>query len=300
MTITQFNRIVEIRTKIISMGTFLAGSLYALVITHSFSVPRFIVMLFAVLCVDMGTTGFNSYFDYTSGTDTASLNFEKDKVLVHEGVSPLLALLISLGLFFIAALLGLFLASWTSYYLIVAGAISMGVGFFYTGGPFPISRTPLGELFAGGFLGTVLFVISFYVQSLDVTLEAVIVSIPLLMLIGMILTVNNTCDKEADIQAGRKTLTILLPPSLNTLLLQIEFYGAFLLTIILAFTPLIPIMVALTTFLALIPAHFSYQKMGKVGYSLQTKGPSMGGVSSLFTYYVASFCLGMLLHLIFS
>ncbi len=298
MTITQFNRIVEIRTKVISMGTFLAGSLYALTVTDTFSLPRFIVMLFAVLCVDMGTTGFNSYFDYMSGTDTASLNYERDKVLVHEGVSPHLALLISVSLFFIAALLGLLLAYWTSYTLIIVGALSMGVGYLYTGGPFPISRTPLGELFAGGFLGTILFMISFYVQSLQVTLEAAIVSLPFLMLIAMILTINNSCDKEADIKAGRKTLTICLPPSMNTLLLGGEFYGAYLLTIIMSFTSLIPTPLAFTTALALIPSHLNYKKMREDGFSLKTKGSSMKRVSSLFLLYIASFCLGLLLHLI--
>ncbi|HLW21854.1 MAG TPA: prenyltransferase, partial [Sphaerochaetaceae bacterium] len=88
MTLTQFNRIVEIRTKIISMGTFLSGSIYAGAVTGLWSWDRFLVMLFAVLFVDMGTTGFNSYFDFVSGTDRAELNFERDKVLVHEGVAP--------------------------------------------------------------------------------------------------------------------------------------------------------------------------------------------------------------------
>ncbi|MGE0075943.1 MAG: prenyltransferase, partial [Sphaerochaetaceae bacterium] len=80
MTITQFNRIVEIRTKIISMGTFLSASLFAAVATGTWSWPRFVVMAFAVLLVDMGTTGFNSYFDFTSGTDKAEYNHERDKV----------------------------------------------------------------------------------------------------------------------------------------------------------------------------------------------------------------------------
>jgi len=68
----------------------------------------------------------------------------------------------------IAGILGLILGYLTSFYLVLIGSFCMGVGFIYTGGPYPISRTPLGELFAGGFLGTVLFLISFYVQSLSV------------------------------------------------------------------------------------------------------------------------------------
>ena len=300
MTFKQFNRIIEIRTKIISLGTFLSGTLYSVMVTRDIDLTRFFLMLVAVLCVDMGTTGFNSYFDFKSGTDTASLNYERDKVLVHEGVSPHIALIISLTLFMIAGLLGLILAYMTSFYLILVGGVCMVVGFIYTGGPYPISRTPFGEIFAGGFLGTVLFLISFYVQSLNLTLEAFIVSIPLLLLIGMILTINNTCDKVSDIQAGRKTLSILLSEKANAAVIAIEFYGAYGFGILLGFTPFLPIHISITLLISLIFGHKEYRKMKHDGFSLKTKGISMGHVSKLFLLYVLGFVVGILSFLITS
>ncbi len=299
MTLQQFNRIIEIRTKIISIGTFLSGTIYTLLLHREFSYTRFFIMMVAVLCVDMGTTGFNSYFDFKSGTDTADLNYEKDKVLVHEGVSPAVALGISLALFFVAAICGLILGYLTHFLLIIVGAICMGVGFFYTGGPYPISRTPFGEIFAGGFLGVVLFLISFYVQSLTLTLESVIVSLPLLLLIGMILTINNTCDKVSDIKAGRKTLTIILTSKMNMHLIEGEFYGAFFYAIVLGFTPLLPIQVSFTLLVAFFFAHKEFKKMIREGFSLTTKGPSMTHVSTLFLYYVIGFCSGIIASLLF-
>ena len=194
-----------LRTKIISMGTFATGTLFALYTEGRLSLPILFLMAFATLFVDMGTTGFNSYFDYRNGTDTKEANCEDDKVLVYQGVSPLLALLVSLLLFASAGVLGLVLAYMTSWKLLVVGGICMLVGFAYTGGPFPISRTPFGELFAGFFLGTTLFLISFFVQTGTVTREALLASIPSLILIGMILSVNNSCDRMSDALAGRKT-----------------------------------------------------------------------------------------------
>ena len=85
MTLTQFLRIVEIRTKIISMGTFASGTLFALYAEGRLSLPILFLMAFATLFVDMGTTGFNSYFDYRNGTDTKEANCEDDKVLVYQG-----------------------------------------------------------------------------------------------------------------------------------------------------------------------------------------------------------------------
>ncbi|NCB00636.1 MAG: prenyltransferase [Spirochaetia bacterium] len=299
MTLKQFNRIIELRTKIISMGTFLSGTIYSLVLLNEFSYTRFFLMMTAVLCVDMGTTGFNSYFDFKNGTDKASLNYEKDKVLVHEGVSPLLALLISLSLFMMAGVLGLILGYLTHFYLIIVGALCMAVGFIYTGGPYPISRTPFGELFAGGFLGPVLFLISFYVQSLTLTWMSVIVSFPLLLLVGMILTINNTCDKESDLEAGRKTLSIVLSEKANNKLIFIEFYGAYIYAIVLGFSPILPIYVSFTLSVALLFGHREFRKMKEEGFSLHTKGTSIGHVSKLFLFYVIAFCVGIILSLLF-
>jgi 1,4-dihydroxy-2-naphthoate octaprenyltransferase len=292
MTLTQFNRIVEIRTKIISMGTFLCGSMYSAFITGSWAWDRFIVMLFAVLFVDMGTTGFNSYFDYTSGTDRAELNYERDKVLVHEGVDPRIALGISVGLFLAAGALGLLLAWWTSFWLVVVGGICMGVGFVYTGGPFPISRTPFGELFAGGFLGTVLFGISYYVQSLAIV-QSILVSIPLLILIGMILTVNNTCDRQADTVAGRKTLSIVLGEKKIRVVMRLMVVASFLIPLVFAIVKMLPFATIPCMVVAFFPAWNTFIEMDRRGYSLKTKGPSMGSVSRIFLLYCLAFITGM-------
>jgi 1,4-dihydroxy-2-naphthoate octaprenyltransferase len=88
-----------------------------------------LVMGLATLLVDMGTTGFNTFFDYWRGTDNIVHTKEQEKVLVHEGVSPFMALLVSLVLFGVAALLGLYLAWMTSWKLILVGGACMLVAF---------------------------------------------------------------------------------------------------------------------------------------------------------------------------
>lgn len=295
MKFTQFNRIVEIRTKIISMGTFLTGSLFALATTQSWSWSRFLVMLLAVLFVDMGTTGFNSYFDFINGTDRAQYNLEKDKVLVHEGVSPSLALLISVTLFILAAILGLLLAHWTSYWLIPIGGVSMMVGFLYTGGPYPISRTPFGELFAGGFLGSLLFVLSYYVQTLTFKWSAIVVSLPLLLLIGEILMVNNSCDHMADKIAGRRTLAILLGEQKSVIASRSILLGALLIQLLLPLLGLIPMVTLFFTIGGALLALPIWVKMEKRGFSLETKGISMGGISKIYLIHCLFFGVALLI-----
>ncbi len=277
------------------MGTFLSGSLFALATTQSWSWPRFLVMLLAVLFVDMGTTGLNSYFDFINGTDRAQYNLEKDKVLVHEGVSPSLALLISVTLFILAAILGLLLAHWTSYWLIPIGGVSMMVGFLYTGGPYPISRTPFGELFAGGFLGSLLFVLSYYVQTLTFKWSAIVVSLPLLLLIGEILMVNNSCDRIADEIAGRRTLAILLGEQKSVIASRSILLGALLVQLLLPLLGLIPMVTLPFTIGGALLALPIWIKMEKRGFSLETKGISMGGISKIYLIHCLFFGVALLI-----
>ncbi|MCK9287961.1 MAG: prenyltransferase [Sphaerochaetaceae bacterium] len=298
MTARQFFRIVEIRTKIISMATFICASLYAVYDSGSWSWLRFLLMAVAVLCVDMGTTGFNSYYDYINGTDNKHYNLEKDKVLVHDGVNPLAALIISLGLFGCAAILGLMLASMTSWYLILAGGACMLVGYAYTGGPFPISRTPFGELFAGLFLGTILFLITYFVISESVTLAAALASIPLLLLIAMILSINNACDHDADIIAGRNTVAIFLGKRINKWVLRTQLIIGYASVPILVVFSIFPYTVVPFFSIASIVAVKEFITMEKRGFSLETKGPSMGGISKIFLSLVFSMILGLALALL--
>jgi len=61
-------QIVDIRTKIVSVSSLAIGTAYAVYATHTFSPLLFVAMLLATLLVDMGTTGFNSYYDFRTAS----------------------------------------------------------------------------------------------------------------------------------------------------------------------------------------------------------------------------------------
>jgi 1,4-dihydroxy-2-naphthoate octaprenyltransferase len=288
MNMRQFFRVVEIRTKIISMGTFLTAALYTYQQSGLWSWTNFTLMATAVLAVDMGTTGFNSYFDYRNGTDQRETNFEGDKVLVHENGAPTQALFISLALFGLASLLGLILAWRTSLWLLVPGVISFLIGFAYTGGPYPISRTPLGELFAGGFLGTVLFLLTYFVLTKSITWNALLASLPIMVVIGMILSVNNSCDLVSDTIAQRRTLSILLGPQAAPFLLTAELLLAYLLLLLFSLLGTYPRPLLYLAPISALFSGYTLLKMIKRGFSLHTKGLSMQAVSQIYLLLIAS------------
>ena len=298
MTLYQFARIVEIRTKIVSLSAYLIGTLLAVYESGHFDAAAGIVMLLAVLAVDMGTTGFNSFFDYYRGVDSLATNREADKVLVHQGVPPGVALLVSLALFALAMPLGIALAFLVGWEIIPVGALCMAVGYLYNGGPLPISRTPVGELAAGGFLGAILVLLSYYVQAETLSREALLVALPSLLFVASILTVNNTCDIEGDTAAGRRTLSILLGRSYAPWLIYLLGLSGYLLTIYNGLTDVLP---RSTILLAIIIAPAivrEYYLMHRRGYSHETKGPSMGSVSKVFVYYTVMVVGPLLLELI--
>ena len=294
MTLRTFFNIVELRTKVVSMGTFLSATAFAYAMTGQFSLLSFLLMAIAVLCVDMGTTAFNSYFDYRNGTDRTEKNQEADKVLVHQGVEPGTALIVALSLFAVDAVFGLCLAWRTSWLLLVAGGGSMLVGFFYTGGPRPISRTPFGELFAGGFLGSVLFLVSFYIQALYVDWTTVAVSATFFLLVGMILTVNNSCDRIRDAETGRKTLSILIGRHWAARLPMIEFFLAYAISVWLWRASLYPPGAFAGIIASLLPCLLLLGSVERSGFSAGTKSRAMRRVSLLYGLFCLFFIVGTL------
>ena len=302
MSWNTFLRIVEIRTKIVSVSTFVLALLSALWTFGTIPWHLAALLFVAVLSVDMGTTAFNTFFDYEKGVDSATTNRESDKVLVHQNVAPGYALITALGLFAFAAVLGLFLVLWTGWPLLVLGAASLAVAFLYSGGPKPISSTPWGEFFAGFFLGTILWVVVFFVLAgsdrwvADHWWKAALFSLPSFLFIASILTVNNCCDREGDKAAGRKTLAIMWGTPANVLVL-VQPLLAYLSLFVLAVTGFLPWTFLIAVVLGPALTIPSWRRMFQRGFSHATKGPNMGAVSQSFLVYtlvsVSAWAAGM-------
>jgi 1,4-dihydroxy-2-naphthoate octaprenyltransferase len=283
MTLRQFGHIVELRTKTVSLSTFSFALLYSIWRSGAPAMPDTALCFLAVLLVDMGTTAFNSYFDYLHGVDESRRNREKDKVLVHEGVEPGQALFVALGCFAAAGILGIVLAFLSGFWIILAGGASLAVAFLYSGGPRPISSTPFGELFAGGFLGTILFVIVAGVSSGGALPagQAALASLPGAALIASILTVNNLCDQVGDRAAGRRTMPLVLGARLAEGLLYAAGWVAFGLPALYAWFGIYPSWSALGAGIAAFPALAEYRRMAFRGYRHDTKGPAMGSIMKI-------------------
>ncbi|WP_404830764.1 1,4-dihydroxy-2-naphthoate polyprenyltransferase [Sporosarcina beigongshangi] len=171
--------------------------------------PLFFAMLIASIFIQMATNMFNEYYDFKRGLDTEH-SIGIGGTIVRNGIKPKTVLNLAFLLYGISVLIGIYICMETSWLLAVVGVLSMMIGYFYTGGPYPIAYTPFGELVSGIVMGMLLILIAFYIQTGTVTAEAVLLSIPSMLLVGGIMMANNIRDIVGDTEGGRKTLAILV------------------------------------------------------------------------------------------
>ena len=119
-------RIVDIRTKVVSISSLLVGSAWAHAkAPEQFSWTLLALLVAATLAIDMGTTGFNSYFDFRSGVDTRESDRERFKALVQRDIDPRVARDLSAVLFALAVPLGLAIGARAGWGVVAAGVATL-------------------------------------------------------------------------------------------------------------------------------------------------------------------------------
>lgn len=169
----------------------------------------FLAMLIASILIQAATNMFNEYFDFKRGLDNEN-SVGIGGAIVRNGVKPKTVLNLAFAFFATAALLGVYICMTSTWWIAVIGLICMATGYFYTGGPVPIAYTPFGELVAGFFMGMVIILLAYYIQTGTISPISIIISIPIAFLVGNIMLSNNIRDLDGDKENGRKTLAILI------------------------------------------------------------------------------------------
>ena len=191
---------------VIPAVTGVCFAIYADKVFHPFLA---LIMILSAVLIQIATNFFNEYFDYKNGLDTED-SVGIGGAIVREGISPRAMLIAAFALYGISGIFGIILAANSSWWLLVIGGVCLLIGYCYTGGPYPISRTPYGELFAGFLFGSGFSMIAYFTQTGYITLYSFAISLPLVVLIGLLLTANSLRDRVADAENGRRTLAILL------------------------------------------------------------------------------------------
>ena len=200
-------RLLRPHTLTASFVPVLIGSVLALP-TGQFKPELAAAMLLASVLAQSATNMFNEYYDYKRGLD------HKESVgiggaIVRDGLAAKSVFRLAAAFIAVTLLLGGYIMQHSSWVILPWGLACLAVGYLYSGGPYPLSATPLGELAAGTCMGLGIIAIAYYIHTLLLAPIVVLVSVPSSVLIGAILMANNIRDLEDDTRHGRKTLAIL-------------------------------------------------------------------------------------------
>ena len=188
------------------------GCSYCIFKGYPLSVFEIIALIIACILMQSSVNTLNDYFDYVKGTDSVEDNLERsDAVLVYENINPKSALALGVSYLVIAGLIGLVLILTKNTLIpLWIGLIGAACVVLYSGGHTPISYLPIGEFISGFVMGGLIPLGCVAVATSAWHFEVLFYALPLIVSIGLILMSNNGCDIEKDIEAGRKTMPVIV------------------------------------------------------------------------------------------
>ena len=190
-----------------SIVPVVVGTLFAA--QHEFSWWKALLALVGAVAIHAGTNLVNDYYDHVKGADNAEslgpAGFIQRGVLQarHVLIAGILA-------FALGSALGLVLVATTSFELFWLGLASVIAGFLYTGAPAHLAYIALGEVTVFIFMGPIMVMGAYFVQTETWSSDAFVVSLPIAFLVTAILQANNLRDIDNDRAVGKRTLATLI------------------------------------------------------------------------------------------
>jgi 1,4-dihydroxy-2-naphthoate octaprenyltransferase len=199
------------RTLSLSITPVAVGAALAWAVDRQIQWPAVLAALIASAFIQLGTNMHNDAVDSERGGDgpdrigpprVTAMGLLSGRRVKHGACTC----------FAVAALMGLYLIAVGGWPILLLGLASIASGFAYTGGPWPIAYTPLGELFVIAFFGVGAVDGTYWLCTARLDTSALASGLALGLMTGAVLLVNNFRDVEADARVGRRTLAIVAGP----------------------------------------------------------------------------------------
>lgn len=248
----------------------------------------FFAMLGAIL-IQIGTNFANDYFDFVNGADTDD-RIGPTRATQAGLITPTAmkyAFIITFAL--VVPIIG-YMAYRGGWPLIGVGIASIISGILYTGGPKPLGYMGLGDIFVLIFFGPVAVAGTEYVQSLQLSTEAILAGFASGLISTAILVVNNLRDKDTDKHVGKNTLAVRFGATFVRTEYTLCFIVTGVITAYLAFVHGPWVLLALFPLLRSIPINLSMWR--ESGADLD---PNLGKTAQILILYSLFFSIGWIL-----
>ncbi|MDV7340601.1 1,4-dihydroxy-2-naphthoate octaprenyltransferase [Terasakiella sp. A23] len=200
-----------IRPKTLTMSLMPVLVAFALALSEQLSINYLALatIILSACAIQIATNLHNDAQDFINKTDTSArigpLRITQAGLATAEETKNAAHLFIA-----IAALCGAYLVFVGGISIMMIGIVSLLAAYGYSSGPYPISRSPFGEVFVLVFFGLIAVSVSYYlitgIWSQGTLTYGLIVGSPACA----VLLLNNYRDLENDTTAGRKTLAIMI------------------------------------------------------------------------------------------
>ncbi|MCY0880907.1 MAG: UbiA family prenyltransferase [Firmicutes bacterium] len=259
MTVHQFIRVSRPPTLMATVVPLAVGGATAFMHPAAFSLWGWLDILFIAFLLQIGANMLNEYFDYRRGLDDIH-SMGIGGIIVSGEVSAPSVLRTAIATYAIAFVLGILLVIYRGPILLFMGLGGIIAGFLYTGGPWPISSTPFGEVFVALIMGPLEVLATQVAADGFITTTAWVVSWPVGISVATILLANNLRDRVKDAQHHRRTLPIVFGWKAGYWILWSMVLSIFIWVSAAVFLKYLPV-TALLTWLALPLAVVSLKKL---------------------------------------
>ncbi len=163
--------------------------------------------LIGAMFIQILTNYANDYFDFFKGADKEN-RLGPVRATSAGWLTPKQMRICLIVLVILSLIPGAYLIYRGGIPILIIGVVSLVLAFAYTAGPLPLAYLGLGDIFVLIFFGPVAVLGTYYVQSLQVSLEGLLAGISAGCFSVAILTVNNYRDIDNDRNAGKRTLAV--------------------------------------------------------------------------------------------
>ena len=221
------------------------GAAYAHYSGYHFNWGLFWLTMLGTALANAGCNMANDYFDHRSGDDllTRATPFSGGSKVIQEGLlSPAQVRNASIVSLSLCAAIGLYLNAVTGgRTLLVVGIIGVIIAWFYTAPPLRFgSRSGVGEIVCVLGCGPVIAFGAYFVQAKAITWSGLVAGLPIGLLMGLVLFINEFQDVGADARVGKRTLVVVLGTRVASRVLGLAFAATYALVAVLVLTRVLP------------------------------------------------------------
>ena len=193
------------------------------------NIPFFLMALAGLFFGNIGANFTNDYYDHKSGVDSLDQGGRQFKqgseVLLKDGLTYGIVVDSMAGSFLAAAAIGVYLAIFDDWRIVLFALAGFAIAYFYTAPPVKLGYRGLGEVASGLGSGPIPVLGTYFALTHKIGADAVVASACVGILVASILYIGNVIDDDADRRVGKRTLTVRLGRK-AVRVLGLAFYGA--------------------------------------------------------------------------